>query len=274
VVLRAAVNNASTSVTTASIQLATAQDAYDAATSTADVRRTRIDLLNARSGAAAAKATLADLKSQLARSSIVAPADAIVTALNVLAGTDAPAAHAIDLAATTFQVTASVVESDIATLRVGQPARVTVNAITADLTGTVTSIAPVAQTGTSGGVVSYAVVVALTAPPEKLRPGMTADVTITSASASGVLAVPAAAIRGTTGNYTVLVMTAAGTPVARPVMVGLITSSLVEIKSGLNAGDVVVTGTSSQQRAGSVNGPPGATFVGPDGGFRGQGKVP
>jgi macrolide-specific efflux system membrane fusion protein len=273
--LKASVATATNGVTTATIQLATAQDARDAATTTADIRRTRIDLLNARDGLAQAKATLADLKAQFARSSLVAPADGIVTAINVTVGADAPTADAIDLAAATFQVTANVVETDIATMQIGQAATVTVGAISADLTGTVTAIAPVAETSTSGGVVSYAVTVALNAPPATLRPGMTADVTVTTASANGVLAVPAAAIRGTSGAYTVLVLTAAGTPESRPVTVGLMTSSLVEIKSGLNAGDVVITGTSSQQRAGTTTGGQGNNFVVPGGGgggFRGPGN--
>jgi macrolide-specific efflux system membrane fusion protein len=273
--LKASIATATNGVSTATIQLATAQDARDAATTTADIRRTRIDLLNARDGLAQAKATLADLKAQFARSSLVAPADGIVTAINVTGGADAPTADAIDLAAATFQVTANVVETDIATMQIGQAATVTVGAISADLTGTVTAIAPVAETSTSGGVVSYAVTVALNAPPATLRPGMTADVTVTTASANGVLAVPAAAIRGTSEAYTVLVLTAAGTPESRPVTVGLMTSSLVEIKSGLNAGDVVITGTSSQQRAGTTTGGQGNNFVVPGGGgggFRGPGN--
>jgi macrolide-specific efflux system membrane fusion protein len=273
--LKAAVATASHGVTTATIQLATAQDARDAATTTADIRRTRIDLLNAQDGLAQAKANLADLKAQLARSTLVAPADGIVTAVNVTVGVEAPTADAIDLAAATFQVTANVVESDISTLQIGQAATVTVSAINADLTGTVTAIAPVAEDSSgSSGVVSYAVTVALNAPPATLRPGMTADVTVTTASASGVLAVPAAAIRGQSDAYTVLVLTAAGTPESRPVTVGLMTSSLVEIKSGLNAGDIVITGTSSQQRAGAATGGQGQTFVVPGGGggFRGPGN--
>ena len=48
---------------------------------------------------------------------------------------------------------------------------------------------------------------------------MTADITITTASAPGVLAVPAAAIRGTNGNYSVLVLVD-GTPEAQPVRSG------------------------------------------------------
>jgi macrolide-specific efflux system membrane fusion protein len=98
--------------------------------------------------------------------------------------------------------------------------------------------------------VSYAVTIDLTSPPPAIRSGMSANVTVTTASASNVLAVPAAALRGTDGNYSVLVLVD-GVAQAQPVTVGLITSSLVEIKSGLNQGDNVVIGTSSQQRSGA-----------------------
>jgi RND family efflux transporter MFP subunit len=270
--LRVSIASATSKVNTATIELATAQDAYDAATTTAQLRQTKIALLNARDGLAQAKAALADLNAQLSHAGLVAPADGIVTVINLTVGADAPVADAIDLAAATFQVTANVVESDVATLQIGQPATVTVSAISADLTGSVTAIAPVAEASTSGGVVSYAVTVSLQAPPPSLRPGMTADVTVTTASASGVLAVPAAAIRGTSGAYTVLVLTAAGTSESRPVTVGLMTSSLVEVKSGLNAGDVVITGTASQQRATTGGqGGNGIVVPGGGGGFGGRG---
>ncbi|HEY8846259.1 MAG TPA: efflux RND transporter periplasmic adaptor subunit [Candidatus Limnocylindrales bacterium] len=270
--LRVSIASAISKVNTATIEVATAQDAYDAATTTAQLRQTKIALLNARDGLAQAKAALADLNAQLSHASLLAPADGIVTVINLTVGANAPVADAIDLAAATFQVTANVVESDVSTLQIGQPATVTVSAISADLTGTVTAIAPVAETSTSGGVVSYAVTVSLQAPPPSLRPGMTADVTVTTASASGVLAVPAAAIRGTSGNYNVLVLTAAGTAEARPVTVGLMTSSLVEIKSGLNAGDVLITGTASQQRTTTGGqGGNGIVVPGGGGGFGGRG---
>jgi macrolide-specific efflux system membrane fusion protein len=271
--LRVSIATATSKVNTVTIEVATAQDAYDAATTTAQLRQTKIALLNARDGLAQAKAALADLNAQLSHATLVAPADGIVTVINLTVGANAPVADAIDLAASTYEVTASVVESDVASLKIGQPATVTVSAISADLTGTVTAIAPVAETSTTGGVVSYAVTVALNSPPATLRPGMTADVTVTTASASGVLAVPAAAIRGTSGNYTVLVLTAAGTPESRPVTVGLMTSSLVEIKSGLNAGEVVITGTSTPQRAGTTTTAPGGGFgvPGGGGGFGGRG---
>jgi macrolide-specific efflux system membrane fusion protein len=198
--------------------------------------------------------------------------------VNVVAGADVPSGAAITLETTDYEVTAEVVESDIASMKLEQPATVTVSALGVDLDGTVTAIAPTSSSSSassSGSVVSYAVTVALTKPPATLRPGMTADVTITTASVSGVLAVPAAALRGAAGNYSVLVIGADGTPVAHAVTVGLITSSLVEIKSGLTAGDVVATGTSSTQRTTTgTGGGGGGTFVVPGGGggFRGPGN--
>jgi membrane fusion protein, macrolide-specific efflux system len=263
--------------TSAQLQRLQAQDAYDAATTTTALRQTRSSLLNAQNAASAAHAKYADLKKASALGRLVAPAAGIVTAVRISAGADAPTGAAITVASTDYEVTAEVVETDVSSMKLQQPAAVTVSAIGADLDGTVTAIAPTATTGSSGSsssVVSYAVTVALTDPPATLRAGMTADVTITTASATNVLAVPAAALRGSADNYTVLVMSAAGTPESRPVTVGLITSSLVEIKSGLSAGDVVVTGTSSTQRTTTGTGTGGGLTVpgaGGGGTFRGPG---
>jgi macrolide-specific efflux system membrane fusion protein len=274
--LAADITAATNDWTAAELQRLQAQDAYDAATTTSAIRQTRSSLLNARNGVAAARTKLVDLKAAATRNKLVAPADGIVTAVNIVAGSAAPSGVAITIDSTAYEVTAEVVETDVASMRLQQPATVSVSAIGADLEGTVIAIAPTATSSSgSSGVVSYAVTVALKQPPATLRAGMTADVTITTASASGVLAVPAAALRGSEGNYTVLVMSATGTPESKPVTVGLITSSLIEIKSGLSAGDVVVTGTSSTQRTTTGTGGGGGTFVVPGGGgggFRGPGN--
>jgi macrolide-specific efflux system membrane fusion protein len=80
-------------------------------------------------------------------------------------------------------------------------------------------------------------------------PGMTADVTITTASAANVLTVPSEALAGTAGNYTVRILGANGQPEARQVTVGLVTSTLAEIKTGLTAGETVITGTTAARNA-------------------------
>ena len=278
--LAADITAATNDWTSARLQRLTAQENYDDAVTadvTTQIRQARSQLLSAENQVASTHQKRLDLLAIAARNRLVAPAAGIVTAVNVTAGADAPSGVAITIESSEYQVTADVVESDIASMKVGQAATVTVSAIGADLDGTVTAIAPTASSGSSGSsssVVSYAVTVALKQPPAALRSGMTADVTITTASASGVLAVPAAALRGVAGNYSVLVPTADGASQARPVTVGLITSSLVEIKTGLTAGETVITGTSSTQRTTTGTGAGGGFVVpgaGGGGGFRGGG---
>ena len=263
--LEASITAARNEWTVARLQEAQAKDAYDSATATATIRQTRSTWLSAVNQVASTLQTVRDLEAAAKKAKLAAPADGVVTAVNLTPGAAAPSGAAITLAASTYQVTADVVESDITSMKLKQPASVTVAALGATVDGTVTAIAPTAEsTSGNNSVVSYAVTVSLTNPPATLRAGMTAEVTITTASATHVLAVPAAAVRGSQGNYSVLVMTAAGTPEARPVTVGLMTSSLVEVQSGLNAGDVVVTGTSSTQR--TTNNPNGGGFGVPGGG--------
>jgi hypothetical protein len=185
-----------------------------------------------------------------------------VTAVAITVGTDAPAGAAVTMISSDLQVSTSVVETDISSIKVGQAATVTIGALNATLNGKVMSIDPVGSSSGSNGVVSYAVKVALDAPPAGLLPGMTADITITAASATGVLSIPSRALSGTVGAYTVRVVADDGTVSTKSVDVGLVTASLAEIKSGLQAGDRVVTGTSSTQNQATTTGGGGGVFPG------------
>jgi membrane fusion protein, macrolide-specific efflux system len=246
--LQAQVEDASRAVGTANLQLAQAQTQLDNATTTDTVRQARIGLYNAETGLAHTRTSLTTLQAQLNLATLTAPVAGIVTAVAIQAGADAPSGAAITLAGGTLEVTTSVVESDVASISVGQAATVSIAALNSStIDGTVASIAPAASSAGNSGVVSFAVEVALTNPPAGLRSGMSADVTITTASATGVLAIPARGLNGTAGAYRVRVLAADGSVSTTDVTVGLITASLVEIKSGLQAGDRVITGTSTQQ---------------------------
>jgi RND family efflux transporter MFP subunit len=252
---------------TAAIQLSQARDQLDAATTDAGTEQARMGLNNAETAESHAHQALLDLKAQRTLATLTAPADGTVTAVSISVGTDAPAGDAIQLAASPLQVKTSVVESDISSISLGQTASVTVAALGGDpIVGTVASIAPTGAAGGNGGVVSFDVEITLVDPPAGLRSGMTADVTITTASATGVLAIPARALQGTAGAYRVRILAADGSVSVRDVSVGLITSSLVEIKSGLAAGDTVITGTSSAQNNSNANGGGGGRVFGPGGG--------
>jgi macrolide-specific efflux system membrane fusion protein len=230
---------------------------------TDQIRQAKIGQLNARNQLADAQKQVADLRTQIAGATLESPIDGLVTEVDIRPGFDAPSGNAIVVDASAFQITTNVVESDLGDIAVGQPAAITISAIGATVTGKVSAISPVASSDNTGGgsVVAYPVTVSLDSVPPKARSGMTADVTITIASAKNVLTVPAAALRGSDGGYRVLTLDATGQPVSTPVSVGLVTSTTAEIKDGISEGTAVVTGTAAS-RTGTTT---------PNGGFGGFG---
>jgi macrolide-specific efflux system membrane fusion protein len=245
--LEAQIAEASRAAKSAALQLKQATEDRADASTTAAKRQTQVALYNAQTADVRAKADLAALEALRDHVTLVAPADGIVTKVAISPGAAAQGGTAIALISTELLVSTSVVESDIAAIQAGQEASVSVAALDATLRGRVTSIDPFGSGAGSGAVVSFAVDVTLDAPPAGLRPGMSADITIVAASATSVLSIPSRALTGSAGSYTVRVVAADGAVSTRPVEVGLVTSSLAEIKSGLQAGELVVTGTSNSQ---------------------------
>jgi macrolide-specific efflux system membrane fusion protein len=119
--------------------------------------------------------------------------------------------------------------------------------------GKVIQITPSGTGGSSGGVVSYPIIVSLPQPPAGTASGMSASISITTKEVDNVLAVPAISLVGSVANgYSVRVLDASGQPQSVSVQVGLVTSSLAEIQSGLSQGQTVVTGTSSSRTSTST----------------------
>ena len=263
--LDAQIEDARRGAESARLQVVQAREDLENADSGAPKRQARISLYNAQTAKANAGAALAALIEQRDNDRIVAPIDGIVTDVALVAGADAPSGSAITIESRSLVVSTSVVESDVASISVGQAATVTISALDEVVDGTVASIAPSAEETSTSGVVSFAVTVELAEAPDALRPGMSADVTIVTASVQDVLTVPSRALSGSGDNYTVRVVGADGTVEVRAVTVGLVTDSLAEIQSGLGAGDAVVTGTSSTDALGGGGGFQG----GPAGGFQG-----
>jgi len=136
-------------------------------------------------------------------------------------------------------VQASFSEADVAAIKVGQDAIVTL----ADHPGatyqaTVTQIDPAGSA--SGSLIKYGVQLAFASVPTDLLLGQSANVAVTTRSVANVLYVPAAAVStGRNGSSTVTVR-ASGGDAARAVTTGLNGDQGTEIMSGLTAGDVVV----------------------------------
>lgn len=173
------------------------------------------------------------------------PVDGVVTTLAITPGALAPAGTDVAIAAGAMEVVAVVTETDLPSLKVGQGVTVTLTALGTTATGTVRAIDPRGAAPGGGGVVTYPVTVALDATPPGTAAAMSAQVAVTIAQAKNVLAIPSIALLGNTGHYRVRVLDASGNPVEKPVAVGLITTSLAEISSGLALDEIVVTGTTA-----------------------------
>jgi macrolide-specific efflux system membrane fusion protein len=190
-----------------------------------------------------------------------------------------PIATIIDLDA--FRAVITIAEGDIVSVKVGQKAVITFDALPdLTLTGKVKSVD---YTGTNtSGVVSYEVTVTPDTPNEQVRGGMTVSVTIITEVATDVLAVPVAAVKtASDGTSYVQVLGDDGLPTNVTVETGMTTDSYVQITSGLTEGQEIIVSTSksgsttavttsSQNQNGLLNG--GGGF--PGGGFPGGGGFP
>jgi RND family efflux transporter MFP subunit len=264
--------DATSSYRAANTQLLIAKEQLADATTTDATRQARISVYNGELQVSQARQKRADLAAQIKAATIRSPIDGTVVAVNVAAGFDAPSGDAIVVDATSLQVTAAVVESDLPSVAVGQDAQITVTAVGLDLPGKVTTVAPVAtSSGSSTSVVSYAVTVSVTDSSGRVRQGMSADVAISAASATDVLTVPTAALVGANGSYLVRLLGADGEVTTRPVTVGLITNTRAEIRDGLTEGQTVITGVATTQ-ATTNGGAGGLGGGGLGGGFGGGGR--
>lgn len=266
--------DSTTSVRAAKVQLLVANTQLDDATTTAQIRQARIAVYNAESQLSQAQQNRTDLVTQIKAATIRAPIDGTVVTVNVGAGLDAPSGDAVVVNADTLQTTAQVVESDLPNVAVGQTAQITVGALGLDLAGTVATVAPVATSSSgSNSVVSYAVTITFDDPSGRVRPGMSADVSISTAEATNVLTVPTSALVGANGTYLVRLLGANGEIATRPVTVGLVTNTRAEIRDGVTEGEIVITGVATAQTTTTGGTGAGAGLGGGfvPGGGRGQG---
>jgi multidrug efflux pump subunit AcrA (membrane-fusion protein) len=148
-----------------------------------------------------------------------------------------------------LQVTASFSETDAAKIRLGQAGTITVSAVpNKQLAAHVVAID---TSGTSSsGVVTYTVTMALDRTAAGLKPGMSANASVTTGEKDNVLNVPNAAVTGSGSNATVKVLKN-GVQSTVNVVTGLKGDSTTEIVSGLTAGQQVVTSSGLAPTAGA-----------------------
>lgn len=217
-----------------------------------------------------AEATLSSSELDLGYTTIYSPVNGIVISRNidvgqtVVASFQTPTLFVIAQDLTRMQVNANVSESDIGGVAEGKPARFRVDAYPKHFfEGTVTQVrnAPISIQN----VVTYDVVITVDNRELKLKPGMTANVTIVTAQKDDPLRVPNGALRFRMPNAPldkkatrVWVLDRNGRPRQVDVTTGIADSLSTEIVGGkLHEGDRVILGLDTAEEQTQKKLPPG-----------------
>ena len=168
-----------------------AQADYDTAKATADSDTALVAL---------AEASLGQAQTNLKYSKILSPIDGVVVnraydvGQTVAASFQAPTLFTIAQDLTKMQVQADVDESDIGRVKIGQPVHFTVDAFPDRVFQA--SVSQIRLNATvNQNVVTYPVMIVVNNPDEKLRPSMTANISIDVATDRNVLRIPNSALR-------------------------------------------------------------------------------
>jgi multidrug efflux pump subunit AcrA (membrane-fusion protein) len=162
---------------------------------------------------------------------------------------------------TDLKVQIAVSEVDVPSLKTGQKADITFDAIQGKVfTGTVSLVSP--NGSSSSGVVSYNVDLTLDSQDPLLKPDMTATADIKTLVAENVLVVPNAAVKTEGATKYVQVVGGNGAMSKTVVKVGASNDTLTEVTSGLTEGARVSTGaTTSSATSGSSSQRQGGGFM-------------
>ena len=248
-----------------------------------DYENALLTFRQAKEQVASAKENVQKAQTNLGYATITSPIDGTVISKSVEEGQtvaasfNTPELFTIAKDLTNMQVIANVDEADIGGVKVGDRVNFTVDAYPDDVfQGTVKQVR--LEATTTNNVVTYEVVISAPNADLKLKPGLTANVTIYTQERTGILSVPNKALRFTPTKETVgkdmkivdckgknKVWTLAGkTLTAHPVTIGQTDGVHTEITKGIKQGQKIVTeiivnvpeqDDEQQQSQGLISGP-------------------
>ena len=227
----------------------------------------------AKENVATARENVRKAQTNLGYATITSPIDGIVLSKSVEEGQtvaasfSTPELFTIAQDLTNMQVVADVDEADIADVKVGERVSFTVDAYpTETFSGTVKQVRQEATT--TNNVVTYEVVISAPNADMKLKPGLTANVTIFTSELDGVLSIPSKALRYSPEKETVgkrkivdcngknKVWTLEGNQiVAHTVKIGMTDGTHTQILGGIAAGKQIITGIKMNTDEANGDGP-------------------
>ena len=248
-----------------------AQSELDLATTNLHDAEAQLDLAQAQVDQA--KATLASAELDLGYTTIYSPVNGTVVSRNVeegqtvVASFQTPTLFVLAQDLTRMQVIANVSESDIGGVTEGKSADFRVDAYPREFFhGIVTQVrnAPVSIQN----VVTYDVIISVDNPELKLKPGMTANISIVTARKEDALRAPNAALRFRMPGVPVdrkttqlWILDATGRVHQAPVTLGIADSLYTDITSGdVHEGEAAIVGLATAEENAQEKLPPGFEF--------------
>lgn len=214
--------------------------ATSASRSSTAAKPTAADLVADQASVDAAAAAVAAAQQSLDAATLVSPFAGHVAAVTlaperqVSAGSST--AYVIVVGQAGWEVDTTVLATDVSLVKVGAPATVTPDGSGRALAGSVVAIGVTPNGSTAP---TYPVVIGFTKPPSGLWNGGAAAVTIQLAQSRSVLAVPTSAVHSL-GNRRFVTVLSGGRTTQVPIETGAVGADLTEVRSGLEAGQVVV----------------------------------
>jgi len=210
----------------------------------------------AQAAVATARIGLEQAQRNLAKASVIAPIDGVVTEINVKRGEHPPVERPVMVLTdmSDYHIDVEVDEIDIGRVARDQRVVIVVDAVPdEDFVGHVADISPGPIQDVSSGIVAYEVIIALDSDDPRLMPGMTADATIETERLEEVLVVPnrAVSVDRSGGEPVAYVEKVAedGNPIRAEVELGLRNETVSQVLSGLDDGDqIIIRGLSSRER--------------------------
>lgn len=171
---------------------------------------------------------------------VLAPVSGMIIQRNIQPGQTFATSDAILVMSDHLIVQAQVDETDIAQIHLGQAANIVLDAYPDNtIPGKVDKIAYDAKT--VNNVTTYEVDVLPETVPHSMRSGMTANVSFPVGSKTGVVFVPADAVKTKDGRPFVMIPAdGRGEPIRRDITLGAADGKRVEIVSGLDEGDTIL----------------------------------
>jgi len=243
--LQSAQTGAQIKLTNAQTNVAVQKAAVDSAQAALELKQApprAVDVASLRAAVQDAQAAYAQAQENLNKVRVLAPVDGtisdVVSDVGELIAANTPQIRMVGTSQ--YDVEAKVPEADIAKIKVSQDAVFTLDAYGDDvkLKGTVTAIEP-DQTKVQDAV--YYKIHVTVAPTDKVvKPGMTANVTVTTGSADNAVIIPLRAVK-TVGDQKKVRILVNGKPVEKTITLGLKgDEGKTQVLTGLQKGDEVI----------------------------------